>query len=120
MADLQGSIVVLNFYDIAEEIRLSDLPHLTGGTRVSPTFKASTPAHVRFERPPVIESLPPLSLSSGERFDVTLQYYDYGVVSVLLRFAFAGAWEDLQQLAGSWVSGIVFDDLCRNTVRERL
>ncbi len=26
MADLQGSIIVLNLYDIAEEIRLSDLP----------------------------------------------------------------------------------------------
>jgi len=120
MADLQGSIVVLNLYDIAEEIRLSDLPPITGGTRLSPTFKSSTPAHVRFERPPVIEPLPPLSLSTGQRFEVTLQYYDYGVVSVLLRFAFSGSWEELQQLAGSWISGTIFDDLCRNTIRERL
>ena len=44
MADLQGSIVVLNLYDIAEEIRLSDLPPLTGGTPLSTTFKSSTPA----------------------------------------------------------------------------
>ena len=120
MANLQGSIVVLNLYDVAEEIRLSDLPPLTGGTRLSPTFKPSTPAHVRFERPPVIEPLPPLSLSTGERFEATLQYYDYGVVSVLLRFGFSGSWDDLERLAGSWVSGTVFDDLCRNTVRERL
>jgi hypothetical protein len=120
MSDLQGSIVVLNLYDIAEEIRLSDLPPITGGTRLSPTFKSSTPAHVRFERPPVIETLPPLSLTSGERFEGTLQYYDYGVVSVLLRFAFSGSWEDLQRLAGSWISGTMFDELCRNTIRERL
>lgn len=120
MANLQGSIVVLNLYDLAEEIRLSDLPPITGGTRLSPTFKPSTPAHVRFERPPVVEPLPPLSLPTGERFEATLQYYDYGVVSVLLRFAFSGSWEDLQHLAGSWVSGTVFDDLCRNTIRERL
>ncbi|MBZ5493496.1 MAG: hypothetical protein LAO76_21470 [Acidobacteriia bacterium] len=120
MADLQGSIVVLNLYDIAEEIRLSDLPPITGGTRLAPAFKSSTPAHVRFERPPVIEPLPPLSLSTGQRFDVTLQYYDYGVVSVLLRFAFSGSWEELQQLAGSWISGTIFDELCRNTIRERL
>ncbi len=120
MADLQGSIVVLNLYDIAEEIRLSDLPSLTGGTPLSTTFKSSTPAHVRFERPPVIEPMPPLSLSTGERFEVTLQYYDYGVVSVLLRFAFSGSWEELQHLAGIWVSGTVFDELCRNTIRERL
>ena len=120
MATLQGSIVVLNLYDVAEEIRLSDLPSLTGGTRLSPTFKPPTPAHVRFERPPVIEPLPPLSLPTGERFEATLQYYDYGVVSVLLRSAFSGSWEELQRLAGSWVSGTVFDDLCRTTVRERL
>jgi hypothetical protein len=120
MADLQGFIVVLNLYDIAEEITLSDLPLVTGGTRLSPTFKSSTPAHVRFERPPVIEPLPPLSLSTGQRFEVTLQYYDYGVVSVLLRFAFSGSWDELQQLAGSWVSGPIFDELCRNTIRERL
>ncbi len=120
MADLQGSIVVLNLYDIAEEIRLADLPPLTGGTPLSTTFKSSTPAHVRFERPPVIETLPPLALSTGERFEVTLQYYDYGVVSVLLRFAFSGSWNELQQLAGSWVSGPIFDDLCRKTIRERL
>lgn len=120
MADLQGSIVVLNLYDVADEIRLSDLPPLTGGTPLSAKFKASAPAHVRFERPPVIEPLPPLSLSTGQRFEVALQYYDYGVVSVLLRFAFSGSWEELQQLAGSWVSGALFDDLCRNTIRERL
>jgi hypothetical protein len=120
MANLQGSIVVLNLYDVAEEIRLSDLPPLTGGTRLSPTFKPPTPAHVRFERPPVIEPLLPLSLPTGERFEATLQYYDYGVVSVLLRFAFSGSWEELQRLAGSWVSGTVFDDLCRNTIRGRL
>ena len=120
MATLQGSIVVLNLYDVAEEIRLSDLPPLTGGTRLSPPSKPSAPAHVRFERPPVIEPLPPLSLPTGERFEATLQYYDYGVVSVLLRSAFSGSWEELQRLAGSWVSGTIFDDLCRNTIRERL
>ena len=114
------SVILVNLYDVAEEIRLSDLPPLTGGTRLSPPSKPSAPAHVRFERPPVIEPLPPLSLPTGERFEATLQYYDYGVVSVLLRSAFSGSWEELQRLAGSWVSGTIFDDLCRNTIRERL
>jgi len=39
---------------------------------------------------------------------------------VLLRYAFSGSWEELQHLAGIWVSGTVFDELCRNTIRERL
>jgi hypothetical protein len=118
--NLQGSIVVLNLYDIAEEIRLSELAPLIGGTRLSSTFKHPAPEHVRFERPPVIKPLEPLSLATGERFEATLQYYDYGVVSLLLRFAFSGTWEELQQLAGNWISGTLFDDLCRNTIREDL
>jgi hypothetical protein len=122
MADekVQGSIIVLNLYDVADEIRLSDLPPLIGGTRFSPTFKHPTPEYVRFERPPVIEPLPPLSLATGERFDAALQYYDYGVVSLLLRFSFSGDWNELQQLAGGWISSTVFDELCRQTIREKL
>src|SRR5262249_12683770 len=119
-ANLQGAIVVLNLYDIAEEIRLSELPALIGGTRLPPPLKHPAPAHVRFERPPVIEPLPPLSLPTGERFEATLEYYDYGVVSLLLRFAFTGDWERLQQLTGNWISGSIFDELCRNTIRDRL
>ncbi|HEX4604936.1 MAG TPA: hypothetical protein VH724_13135 [Candidatus Angelobacter sp.] len=118
--NLQGSIVVLNLYDIADEIKLSDLPSLIGGTRLLPTFKHPAPEHVRFERPPVIEPLAPLYLATGEKFEATLQYYDYGVVSLLLRFTFSGTWEELQQLAGNWISGATFDDLCRNTIREEL
>lgn len=118
--NLQGSIVVLSLYDIAEEIKLSDLPSLIGGTRLSSAFKHPAPEHVRFERPPVIEPLAPLSLATGERFEATLQYYDYGVVSLLLRSAFSGTWDELQQLAGTWISGTTFDDLCRSTIREKV
>jgi hypothetical protein len=122
MADekIQGSIIVLNLYDLAEEIRLSDLPPLIGGTRLPPKFKHTTPEYVRFEKPPVIEPLPPLALASGERFEAELQYYDYGVVSLLLRYAFDDTWDRLQQLAGGWVSSNIFDELCRTTVRQQV
>jgi hypothetical protein len=122
MADekVQGSIIVLNLYDVAEEIRLSDLPPLIGGTRLSATFKHPTPEYVRFERPPVIEPLAPLSLATGERFEAALQYYDYGVVSLLLRFSFSGDWNELQRLAGAWISSTIFDERCRQTIREKL
>jgi hypothetical protein len=119
-ANLQGSIVILTLYDVADEIRLSELPPLIGGTRLLPTFKHLAPEHVRFERPPVIEPLAPLYLATGERFEATIQYYDYGVVSVLLRFAFSGSWDQLKQLSGNWTSGTIFDDLCRDTIREKL
>src|SRR5262245_5431246 len=117
---VEGSIIVLNLYDVAEEITLTSLAPLIGGTPLSPTFKHPAPEYVRFERPPVIERMPPLALPTGERFEAALPYYDYGVVSLLLRFPFSGHWDELQQRAGSWISSSIFDDLCRHTMREQL
>ncbi|HET6933447.1 MAG TPA: hypothetical protein VFI72_01330 [Candidatus Angelobacter sp.] len=119
-ADLKGSIIVLTLFDVAEEISLNRLRPLIGATTVTPTLKHPAPEYVRFERPPLIETLPPLSLGTGERFEATLQYYDYGVVSLLLRFAFAGDWPQMQQLAGNWVSGTLFDELTRKLVHQKV
>ena len=118
--NLQGAIVILALYDVADEIRLTELQALIGGTKVTAGFKHPAPEYVRFERPPVIHALPPVVLPGGEQFEATLQYYDYGVVSVLLRFAFKGGWEDLKQLAGVWISGSIFDELSRKLVREHV
>jgi hypothetical protein len=118
--NLQGAIVILALYDVADEIRLTELQALIGGTKVTAGFKHPAPEYVRFERPPVIQALPPVVLPGGEQFEATLQYYDYGVVSVLLRFAFKGGWEDLKQLAGAWISGSIFDELSRKLVREHV
>ena len=118
--NLQGTIVILELYDVSDEINLTELQPLIGGTKVTPGFKHPAPEYVRFERPPVIQVMPPVVLSSGEQFEATLQYYDYGVVSVLLRFAFTGDWQKLKQLAGVWVSGPTFDELSRSLVREHV
>ena len=119
-ASLQGAIVILNLYDIADEIKLPELRHLIGGITVAPTFKHPAPEYVRFERPPVIEPLPPVSLPTGERFEAALQYYDYGVVSLLLRFVFTGDWRRMQQLSANWISSRLFDDLSRQILRDKL
>src|SRR5262249_34975666 len=107
--DLEGSIIVLTLYDVADEIKLPELRALIGGTTLAPAFKHPAPEYLRFERPPVIERLPSVTLPSGEQFEATLQYYDYGVASLLLRFVFCGDWPRLLQLAGTWVSSTLFD-----------
>lgn len=117
---LQGAIAVLNLYDVADEIKLGEVRQIIGGTTIAPTFKHPAPEYVRFERPPVIEPLPPVSLPSGERFDAALQYYDYGVVSVLLHFNFVGDWEAMQRLSATWISSRVFDELSRQIMRKKL
>src|SRR5258708_32256678 len=91
-----------------------------GGKRVAPVFKLPAPEYVRFVRPPEIEPLEPISLPTGEPFTASVQYYDYGVVSVLLHYQFSGSWRQLEALAGNWISGDVFDDLSRNIVERKV
>src|SRR5215475_11737315 len=100
----QGMVTALLLYDVADAISLTDLAPLIGGRQLIPAFKPATPPFVRFEKPPVIESLGPEQLEAGEQFECTMQYYDYGVVSVLLQRPFSGGWTDLQQLSARWMS----------------
>ncbi len=118
--NLQGRIALLVLYDVSDEIRLEELQHLIGGKPLAPTFKHPAPEYVRFERPPVIEPLDPISLPTGEHFTASVQYYDYGVVSVLLHYQFSGNWRQLEALAGNWISGNVFDDLSRKIVERKV
>lgn len=118
--EFQGFVFVLTLYDVCDEINLQDLPRLIGGRRPVPAFKHTTPEYVRFERPPVIESLEPVALETGERFDVTIQYYDYGVVSVVLRHSYSGTWTGLQDLAAHWISSNLFEELTARLVRQRV
>jgi len=107
-------------YDVCDEINLEELRRLIGAKASTASFKHTTPEYVRFERAPVIEPLGPVSLETGEQFTGTLQYYDYGVVSVLLRLSCSSEWAEMQQLAGRWISSNIFDELTQRLVRQRL
>jgi hypothetical protein len=120
VTEFNGSIFVMTLYDIADEIDLADLRSLTGSAPPPPAFKHTTPEYVRFERPPVIEQLETTTLKSGERFSGSVQYYDYGVVSVLLRRPFAGSWDELKDIAARWITGTEIEQLSSELVRQRL
>jgi len=117
---LRGSVLALMLHDIAEEILLEDLRQMLGARRQEPSFKHATPEYVRFEKPPVVEQLEPVTLSSGERLTLQLKYYDYGVISVLLELSFAADWEELVQLASRWVPSPELERQAQQIVRGRL
>jgi hypothetical protein len=116
----QGSVFALTLCDVCDEINLSQLPTLIPGKRLIPAFKHTTPEYVRFESPPVTESLGPIALDGGEQFEGTMQYYDYGVVSVLLQRPYSGSWDELQHLAARWISSALFEEFTLRLVRQRL
>ena len=117
---LKGSVLAIILHDIAEEIRLEELREILGARRVEPSFKHATPEYVRFEKPPVVERLDAITLSSGETLSPQLKYYDYGVISVLLEFSFAADWNELVRLAARWVPSPELERQAQQIIRARL
>ncbi len=117
---LKGSVLGIMLHDVCEEIRLEDLRRILDAKRTAPVFKHATPQYVRFENPPVVETLDPIELSSGTRVQPQVKYYDYGVVSVLLERPFEGDWPSLTSLAARWVPNAELERLAEDIVRRRL
>ena len=118
--DFHGSILMMMLYEICDEIDLRILEQQFSSGRQSAVFKHATPEYVKFERPPVIEPAGTVTLESGEQFSGTLRFYDYGVVSVLLRSEFQGTWESLQQLGSRLMSSTELDQLTLALVKKRV
>ena len=116
---LRGSVLVLIQYDVCEEIRLDVLRQLFPSRPAEAKFKKA-PAYVRYQRPPVEETLEPLILDSGERLAGEIQYYDYGVVSLVFELPFSGSWETLVELSSRWASDTNFEKLALRIVRQKL
>jgi len=119
-SSLKGSILGIILHDVCEEINLDELRGILDAKRTDAVFKHATPQHVRFEKPPVVEVLDLIQLSSGERIQPKVKYYDYGVVSVVIELPFQGDWQSLPKLAASWVPNAELERLAQDVVRQRL
>jgi len=117
---LQGSVLVLIQFDVCEEIKLDSLRDIFGARRQDASFKHPAPGYVRFQRPPVVEPVEPLILESGERLDVQIKYYDYGVLSVVFELPFSGDWDTLVRLAGRWVWDTDFTSFAQKIVKQKI
>ncbi|MGA3212218.1 MAG: hypothetical protein ABSD20_13005 [Terriglobales bacterium] len=117
---LRGSSFALILYDVSEEIDLESLRSILGARRAGPALKHAAPEYVRFQRPPVIETLSPLVFDSGEKFAAQLKYYDYGVISVIFDLGFEGGWHDLIQRASCWMVSGEFERRAGQLIRQNL
>jgi hypothetical protein len=117
---LKGSVSILFLYDVCEEIRLEQLRDLLNAATVEHGVKHAAAEAIYFQRPPVVEPFEPLILENGERFNVQLKYYDYGVVSVVFDFPFAGDWQQLIKLSSNWMSGTEFERHASRIAHERV
>ena len=117
---LSGSVLVLIQFDVCEEIRLDELRNILGARTAEASFKHQAPGYVRYQRPPIEETLDPLILDSGERLEGQIKYYDYGVVSLVFELPFSGGWDTLVQLSCRWTSDTNFEALATRIVRQKL
>jgi hypothetical protein len=118
---LSGSLLVLMQFDVCEEIRLDQLRQIFGArTMEQPSFKHPTPSYVRYLRPPVVETIEPVVLETGERLEGQIKYYDYGVLSMIFELPFSGDWETLVRLASRWVWNTDFERQASRIARQRL
>jgi hypothetical protein len=120
-AALNGSVLVLIQFDVCEEIKLDELRQTIGARALEqPSFKHAAPAYVRYQRPPVVETVDPLVLDSGERLEAQIKYYDYGVLSVVFQLAFSGDWEALIRQGGHWIWDVDFERHASRIAHQRL
>jgi hypothetical protein len=119
-APLRGSVLVLIQFDVCEEIRLDVLRKIFGARTADASFIHQAPGYVRYQRPPVEETLEPLVLETGERLEGEIKYYDYGVVSLVFELPFSGGWDTLVQLSCRWTSDTNFETLATRVVKQSL
>jgi hypothetical protein len=119
-AHLEGSALALVLFDVCEEIDVEKLKTISGARRSEPPLKSGPPAYVRFERPPVVDTIEALVLTSGERLEGQIKYYDYGVVSVIYQMPLSCDWNSLVQLANRWITTAEFEQHAQEAVKRKL
>jgi hypothetical protein len=113
---LRGSAVGLFLFDICEETNLDEVRSILGARRLDEGLKHAAAEQLFFERPPVVEKA---EFPGDSQAQVRVKYYDYGVLSVLFEFPFAGEWRDLIALSSRWISGTDLPSRAEEIAKEK-
>src|SRR6266480_4565448 len=114
---LRGSAVGLFLFDVCEEMKLDEVRSILGARRLGEGLKHAAAEQLFFERPPVVEDA---QLPGDTKAQVRVKYYDYGVVSILFEFPFAGDWPDLISLSSKWISGTDLPSRAEAIAKEKV
>ena len=117
---VSGSFWFLFSYDVCEEIRLDRLRGLIGVDLPAPAAHKQPPDYPAFERPPIVEHLPPQTAGSGSPLRAEINYYDYGVISIKLELPFSLTWAALVSQSSSLLELPEPHALAAATVRARI
>jgi hypothetical protein len=107
---------------VAEAVNLDVMRSLleARGIGSGASLTAPIPQYVRFEKPPVVEPIGPITLESGERIAGKIKYYDYGVVSIDLGLPFECDWDSLVLQCSRWIGAAELENRANLLLRAAL
>lgn len=117
-----GHFRILNLFDIAEAIDLEQLRALLGPEAAprSPGFVHLTPEYAQAQNQPILESLDPIQLPTGETVTPTIKYYWFGVASVELTADFQCDFDVLCGQSYRWMNAPEVEQAAEDLLRKRL
>jgi hypothetical protein len=119
---VRGLFRILNFFDIAEAIDLDRLRGLLGPEAAprSPGFVHLTPEYAQAQTPPLLESVDPVALATGDRLEAKIKYYWFGVASVEFTTEFRCEFNSLCTLSYRWMNAPEVEKAAEDLLRRRL
>jgi hypothetical protein len=119
---VRGYFRILNFFDIAEAIEMEALRSILGpeAAPLSPAFAHRAPDYAQSQNAPLVEAGGPVLLATGERLDVQLKYYWFGVASVELTTAFDCDFDSLCRHSYRWMNAPEVEKAAEECLRARL
>ncbi len=119
---LQGYFRILTFFDISDAIELPRLLAMLGpeAAPLSPAFTHRSPEYVQAQHAPIVESVGPVALPSGEKLDARIKYFWFGVAAVELTAAFECDFDALCPQSYRWMNAPEVEKAAEALLRGRL
>ena len=119
---VQGYFRIFSFFDIAEAIDVKSLRAILGPAAAprSPAFTHLTPEYAQAQHVPIVESMGPLALPTGEKLDARIKYYWFGVVGVELTSGFECDFDSLCPQSYRWMNAPEVEKAAEALLRTHL
>jgi hypothetical protein len=118
----RGYFRILSIFDIAEAIDLEQLRILLGPEAAprSPAFVHLTPEYAQAQNQPLLESVDPVAIPSGEQLEAKIKYYWFGVASVELSVPFECLFNSICGQSYRWMNAPEVEKAAEVLLRARL
>jgi hypothetical protein len=119
---VKGYFRIFSFFDIAEAIEVESLRAILGPGAAprSPAFTHLTPEYAQAQQAPIVETVAPVALPTGEKLAARIKYYWFGVVGVELTSEFECDFKSLPPQSYRWMNAPEVEKAAEALLQEHL